>query len=140
MSKEQLMQPISGTALVVEDDTKIRKLVRGCLERIGLKVVDVGDGRSAIRKLTEQPPDIVCLDLMLPELSGFEICEIIRASATLKHIPVLVMSARALPSDRAHAEEAGASAYLIKPFSIAELSGKVRSLLKATSTLEANLP
>jgi DNA-binding response OmpR family regulator len=138
MRKEQLMQPISGTALVVEDDTKIRKLVRGCLERIGLKVVDVGDGRSAIRKLTEQPPDIVCLDLMLPELSGYEVCEIIRATPTLKHIPVLLVSARALPADRAHAEKAGASAYLVKPFTMAELSAKVRNLLKATAAVEAN--
>ena len=133
------MQTVSGTALVVEDDAKMRKIVRGCLEKIGLKVIDVGDGRSAIRKLADQPPDIVCLDLMLPEISGYEICEIIRASATLKHIPVLVMSGRALPADRANAEKAGASAYLIKPFTIAELSGKVRALPKATATLEANL-
>jgi len=139
MNKEQLVQTVSGLALVVEDDAKMRKIVRGCLEKIGLKVIDVGDGRSAIRKLADQPPDIVCLDLMLPEISGYEICEIIRASATLKHIPVLVMSGRALPADRANAEKAGASAYLIKPFTIAELSGKVRSLLKATATLEANL-
>ncbi len=134
-----MMQTINGTALVVEDDAKLRKVVRLCLERIGLRVIDVGDGRSAIRQLSENPPNIVCLDLMLPELSGYEICEIIRASATLKLIPVLVMSARALPADRAHAEKAGASAYLIKPFTMAELSSKVGYLLKAAATIEANL-
>lgn len=134
-----MMQRINGTALVVEDDASLRKVVRACLEGIGLLVIDVGNGRSAIRQLTEHPPDIVCLDLMLPELSGYEICEIIRASATLNQIPVLVMSGRALPADRAHAEKAGASAYLIKPFTMAELSSKVRYLLKASATIEANL-
>ncbi len=124
-----MAQTVSRTALLVEDDLKLRKLLRKHLENSGLRVVDVGDGRSAIRQLTENPPDIVCLDLMLPELSGYEVCEFIRASAGLEHIPVLVLSARALPEDRAQAEKAGASGYLIKPFTATEFLTRVSALL-----------
>ncbi len=130
------MQTVNGTALLVEDDIMLRKLVRQYLEKIGLRVIEVGDGRSAIRKLSEEPPDIVCLDLMLPEISGYEICELIRASTKLRHIPILVISARQSPADRAHAEKAGASSYLVKPFTIAELWAKVRQLLKAPASVE----
>jgi DNA-binding response OmpR family regulator len=133
-----MTQSVNGTVLLVEDEWKLRRLLRKHLERIGLQVIEVGDGRSAIRQLSENPPDIVCLDLMLPELSGYDVCEFIRASPSLKHIPVLVVSARALPEDRAQAEKAGASGYLIKPFSATVFLTKVTSLLQAYARVEVN--
>jgi|GEM_PF-207087 len=117
------------TVLVVEDDPAVRRLVTTYLERMGLSAMEAGDGRTALRRLTETVPDLVCLDLMLPELSGYEVCEFIRQSPRLRDVPVMVMSGRALPNDRAHAAEVGVSAYLIKPFSHGEFCNQVSALL-----------
>ncbi len=117
-------------ALVVEDHPDARALVRTYLLAMGLDVVDVAEGRSAIRMLKVDRPDLVCLDLMLPELSGFEVCEFMRSSPELRDIPILVMSARAKPMDRAFAEEVGATAYLVKPFKRGEFSRAVDLCMK----------
>ena len=117
-------------ALVVEDHPDARALVRTYLVAMGLEVVDVAEGRSAIRILKVDRPDLVCLDLMLPELSGFEVCEFMRSSPELRDIPILVMSARAKPMDRAFAEEVGATAYLVKPFKRGEFSRAVDLCMK----------
>ena len=116
------------TALVVEDDPEVRKLVRKCLERMEFGVSEARTGKEAMDMLGKMHPDLVCLDLMLPEQSGYEICEHIRRTTVLREVPVLVISARALPEDRAHAEEVGADAYLIKPFTFAEFTAKVTKL------------
>jgi len=116
-------------ALLVEDHPDARALVRTYLQAMDLDVVDVAEGRSAIRMLQGSRPDLVCLDLMLPELSGFEICEYMRASPDLKDVPILVMSARAKPMDRAFAEELGATAYLVKPFKRSEFSRAVNACM-----------
>jgi two-component system chemotaxis response regulator CheY len=117
-------------ALVVEDHPDARALVRTYLLSMGLEVVDVAEGRSAIRSLQASRPDLVCLDLMLPELSGFEVCEFMRSNPDLREIPILVMSARAKPMDRAFAEEVGATAYLVKPFKRSEFSRAVDLCMK----------
>ena len=120
-------------ALVVEDHPDARALVRTYLLAMGLEVVDVAEGRSAIRVLKIDRPDLVCLDLMLPELSGFEVCEFMRSNPELRDIPILVMSARAKPMDRAFAEEVGATAYLIKPFKRSEFSRAVNACIGRVS-------
>ena len=125
------MAPPSRSALVVEDDPEVRKLVRKSLERLDFAVTEARTGKEAMDLLAKSTPDLVCLDLMLPEQSGYEICEHIRKSTSLRHVPVLVISARALPEDRAHAEEVGADGYLIKPFSFADFTTKVTTLMKA---------
>lgn len=112
-------------ALVVEDHPEARALVRTFLLAMGLDVVDVAEGRSAIRILEQSRPDLVCLDLMLPELTGYEVCEYVRSRPDLKDVPILIMSARAKPMDRAFAEEVGATAYLIKPFKRSEFNRAV---------------
>lgn len=113
------------TALVVEDNPDARALVSTFLRTMDLEVTAVAEGRSAIRALQLARPDLVCLDLMLPELSGFEVCEFMRSRPELKDVPILVMSARAKPMDRAFAEEVGATAYLVKPFKRNEFSRAV---------------
>jgi two-component system chemotaxis response regulator CheY len=120
--------------LVVEDDPEVRKLVRKSLERLAFTVAEARTGKEAMELLAKSEPDLVCLDLMLPEQSGYEICEYIRKTTALRSVPVLVISARALPEDRAHAEEVGADAYLIKPFSFAQFAAKVTALTKARPT------
>jgi len=116
-------------ALVVEDHPDARALVRTYLLGMGMEVVDVAEGRSAIRHLESSPPDLVCLDLMLPELSGFEVCEFMRAHPSLRNVPILIMSARAKPMDRAFAEQVGATAYLVKPFKRSEFGRAVEACM-----------
>ena len=108
--------------LVVEDHPDARALVRTLLKAMEIDVVDVSEGRSALKALESFRPDLVCLDLMLPELSGFDVCEFMRSRPELREVPILVMSARARPMDRAFAEEVGATAYLVKPFKRAEFN------------------
>ena len=124
------MSAVKRHVLLVEDDPELRKLLRRYLEKLEFLVEEVANGRHAIQMLGKSCPDLVCLDLMLPEQSGYEICEFIRRSPILKDVPVLVVSARALPEDRAHAEEVGASAYLIKPFTMKEFNEMVGRLTK----------
>src|SRR6267378_2595757 len=101
--------------LVVEDDPDIRKLLRKYLEKLELLVTEAATGKAALAHLETETPELVCLDLMLPESSGYDICGHIRRTPHLLEVPVLVISARSLPPDRALAEELGANAYLIKP-------------------------
>jgi two-component system chemotaxis response regulator CheY len=119
--------------LIVDDDTAIRTLLKRSLQHLGLKVFEASNGRSAIEYLKKNKPDLVCLDLVLPELSGFEILAFIRRHRHFDTLPVLVVSARPLPEDQAQAREHGASAYLIKPFKPGEFEHCVRSLLAANS-------
>ena len=121
------------TVLLVEDDPFARRLVKSYLERMGLLVVEAADGRSALRRLTEMVPDLTCLDLVLPECSGYEVCEFIQRTPAIRDTPILVMSGRSLPEDRAHAIEAGASAFLIKPFTRAEFTKQVDLLLRSSA-------
>jgi len=125
-------------ALVVEDHPDARALVRTYLLSMGVEVVDVAEGRSAIRQLELSPPDLVCLDLMLPELSGFEVCEFMRAHPALREVPILIMSARAKPMDRAFAEEVGATAYLVKPFKKIDFSRAVTACMNRVESEEGS--
>jgi DNA-binding response OmpR family regulator len=120
-------------ALVVEDDPEIRKLLRKYLEKLSFDVREAGNGKAALALLHAQAPALVCLDLMLPESSGYDICEEMRRSPHLKNVPVLVVSARSMPPDRALAEEVGASAYLIKPIRWESFSATVLRLLEDAS-------
>ncbi|GAC1340617.1 MAG: response regulator [Myxococcales bacterium] len=119
--------------LVVEDDAATRALLCKLLQNLGFKVFEAPTGRAAMGFLTNNRPDLVILDLVLPELSGFEILGFIRKSPRLDSLPVLVVSARQLPEDQAQAREQGASAYLTKPFKPDDLAHWVRSLLAANS-------
>lgn len=102
-------------ALVVENDYRFRKTLSGYLQRLGMRVLEAPGSSVAEKMLQRLTPDLVCLDLILPESSGYEICERMRADSRLSSVPVLVISGRSSPVDRAAAEEAGASEYLVKP-------------------------
>jgi DNA-binding response OmpR family regulator len=117
-------------ALLVEDDPPLRKLVMGYLKLLNFVVVEAPDGKKAMTALGEQTYDLICLDLMLPESSGYDVLEFIRKQGMGKS-PVLMMSARSLPEDRAQAEELGATLYLIKPFTRSDFTKAVRAVLEA---------
>lgn len=118
-------------ALVVEDDPPLRKMVRGYLELQKYGVAEASDGRKAMAALREQKFDLLVLDLMLPESSGYDVLEFIRKEG-MTGTPVLMMSARSLPEDRAQAEELGARLYLIKPFTRAEFTRAVRAVTEGS--------
>ncbi len=117
------------TALVVEDHPQIRSGIRALFERMGIETVEAADAHAALARLASCRPDVICLDLVLPESSGYELCEIIRKSPEHGATPILMMSDRAYPEDRAHAVEAGASAFLIKPFTEDALRRRIEALL-----------
>lgn len=117
------------TALVVDDDPDIRKVIGAYLTRMGFTVSYAGDGRAAIKKLDEGRPSLLCVDLMLPESSGYDVCDHVRNSATLKGLPILMISARTMPEDRAYAEELGVRRYLAKPFTQTQFVTLVKETL-----------
>ncbi len=114
--------------LIVEDDPAIARLVRDNLVYDGFSVECVADGKSALKALRSCPPDLVLLDLMLPGLSGFEICRMIGEAPV--HIPLIVVSAREKNSDKIRALDLGADDYITKPFSLEELLARVHALVR----------
>ncbi len=115
------------TILVVDDDRKIVALVRTYLEREGYRVTTAHDGREALRQAEVDPPDLIVLDLMLPEIDGFEVMRRLRAE---RDVPVLMLSARSSLPERIIGLERGADDYLPKPFSPAELVVRVKAVLR----------
>ena len=113
--------------LVVEDESHLAILIKFNFEREGYRVTTVGDGPSALTLLEQEPFDLVILDLMLPHMSGYAVCESIREQG--KDIPVLILSARTLTEDRIRGFDVGANQYLTKPFDLDELLSRARNLL-----------
>ncbi len=117
--------------LIVDDDPDIRRLVRHHLEQAGFEVAAVESGREGLAHSLERTPDLVVLDLMLPDLDGNEVCRAIRSQAG-PALPILMLSARSEEIDRVLGFELGADDYVVKPFSPRELVLRVRSLLRRT--------
>lgn len=128
------MSEVKRTVLVVDDDPEIRKLLSASMERLGFEVSQASDGRSAIKKLAEKRPTLLCVDLMLPESSGYDVCEHVQKSTGLQGLPIIMVSARTMPEDRAQAEELGVRAYLAKPFTQLELKQAVATALEGVSS------
>ena len=114
------------TVLVVEDERDIREVLRRYLERAGLSVLTTGTGAEAIRLLTSAPPDLVLLDLGLPDVDGTDVLREIQAAG---RPAVLVLTARSTVDDRIHGLQLGADDYVTKPFSPAEVVLRVQAVL-----------
>jgi len=125
--------------LVVDDDAKIVRLVRTYLEREGFAVTTAADGRSALAAIERDPPALVVLDLMLPELDGRAVIRAIRGAGRETDVPVLILSARGSVTDRIAGLEDGADDYLPKPFSPAELVLRVKTILRRATPHEATI-
>jgi DNA-binding response OmpR family regulator len=117
------------TILVVDDEPSIREVVSIYLERAGYQVVVADDGQTALEVLERQPPDLVVLDLMLPEVDGLEITRRLRAEGD---IPIIMLTARREETDRILGLEMGADDYVVKPFSPRELVSRVKAVLRRT--------
>ena len=113
--------------LVVDDDPRLRDLLRLALERAGYQVLTAGDGQSALIHAAREIPDLIVLDVGLPEIDGFETCRRIRAGS---EVPILFLTARDDEIDRILGLELGADDYVSKPFSPRELVARVRAILK----------
>ena len=119
--------------LVIEDDPDLRRLVRLHLEDLGCEVEAAGTGREGLAKLEALPPDLVVLDLMLPDIDGLEICRRVRESESW--IGVLMLTARSSETDRVLGLEIGADDYLTKPFSVLEFRARVKALFRRGDAL-----
>jgi two-component system phosphate regulon response regulator PhoB len=116
--------------MFVDDEPSLRKSVTSHLTNLGMEVVAIGDGDSALQAMRERPPDLVCLDVKLPRMSGYEVCEQIRSDPALDETIVLMTSHRVSLEARAYSYEAGANAYLGKPYTLDQLGKEVRRLLE----------
>jgi len=113
--------------LVVDDDSRIAAAVQRALLYEGYAVEVAGDGRGALDKAATQPPDIVVLDLMLPDIDGIEVCRRLRAASD---VPILMLTALDGTTERVRGLDTGADDYLVKPFAQEELLARVRALLR----------
>lgn len=121
----------SQLVLVVEDDPDIRSLVAEHLLEAGFDVCLAQNGEVAMQVIRERLPGVVCLDLNLPRISGYEVCEQIRADLTIKDISILVTSARNALDAKVFSFEAGADAYLAKPYGMKELTREISRLFES---------
>jgi two-component system alkaline phosphatase synthesis response regulator PhoP len=118
--------------LVVDDDKSIVKVVRGYLEQAGYQVLTAGDGETALHMLRRERPDLVVLDLMLPDRDGWEVTRIVRADQFLAATPIILLTARVEDTDKIVGLELGADDYITKPFNARELVARVGALLRRT--------
>jgi DNA-binding response OmpR family regulator len=130
---------MTRVALVVEDDPSLQEEMVKHLTQAGFGVLTAFDFSGAVRHLTDSRIHVACIDLGLPSESGYELCEHIRGRLDLPALPILVTSERGFPEDMAHAEEAGANAYLKKPFAMKKLLVYVSALLDGPPTSRPNV-
>jgi two-component system phosphate regulon response regulator PhoB len=120
---------LKKTVLVVEDEPDAAELVEYNLKSAGFRVVIADDGPEALRKARSGKPDLIILDLMLPEIDGIQVCKLLRQDPATKSIPILMLTAKAAEVDRILGLELGANDYVTKPFSPRELVLRVRNLV-----------
>ncbi|MBI3028149.1 MAG: response regulator [Candidatus Rokubacteria bacterium] len=121
---------MAARVLVVEDEPDIRDLVVLHLEREGFQVRTARNGAEALRHVKTAPPDLVVLDLMLPELGGLEVCRRLRRDPSTASLPVIMLTAKGDEADRLVGLELGADDYITKPFSPKELVARVKAVLR----------
>jgi DNA-binding response OmpR family regulator len=122
--------------LTVDDEVRYLRLLQICLEAAGYEVIPARDGRSALEQAAKQEPDLILLDLMLPDISGVELCRQIRE---FSNVPVIMLTARAEEADKIQGLDTGADDYITKPFSADELLARVRAALRRAAGQEAGL-
>jgi two-component system phosphate regulon response regulator PhoB len=115
---------------VVEDEDALATLLHYNLDKEGYQVGVAGDGEEALTMASERAPDLVILDWMLPKVSGIEVCRRLRGRAETRNVPIIMLTARGEESDRIRGLDTGADDYVVKPFSMVELTARVRAVLR----------
>ena len=115
---------------IVEDELDLAELIAFNLEKEGFSVFIATDGKTALKQITAELPDMVVLDLMLPELSGFEVCKALRNQKSTANIPIIMLTAKGEEIDRVVGFEIGADDYMVKPFSSRELILRIKAIFR----------
>ena len=116
--------------LIVEDNVDNYELVRYLLDRAGYDVVSAANGREGVEMARQNPPDLILMDLSLPELDGWDATRILKSDASTHGIPILALTAHTLPSERKRAIDAGIDGYISKPIKVASFDKLVLTLLR----------
>jgi len=125
--------------IVVEDDPDLARTLTLALERDGFQVTAFQTGRQGLEGILESPPDLVLLDLNLPDLDGLSLCRELRGTPAVQDLPLIILTARVEESDRVLGLDLGADDYVTKPFSLRELKSRIRALLRRRS-LDTGVP
>jgi len=131
---------MSGRVLIVEDEPDIRDLLAFHLEREGYHVTRSKTGADALRQVRARPPDLILLDLMLPELGGLDVCRRLRQDPRTASVPIVMLTARGEEVDRILGLELGADDYIVKPFSPKEVVARVRAVLRRAGARDGAAP
>jgi two-component system alkaline phosphatase synthesis response regulator PhoP len=134
----RIRQSVRKKILIVDDDVDILNLLSFNLKKAGFAVGTASDGIEAIKKVRSLEPDLVLLDLLLPELDGFAVCEILRRDKTTATIPIIIVTALSSELSRLAGMDCGADAYVTKPFSPRQLVSKVDDVLKKLDRSHTN--
>jgi DNA-binding response OmpR family regulator len=127
------MMPMQ-TIMIVDDEKKLRQMIRVYLEQDGFRVVEAGNGREALFTARQEKPDLVILDLMMPEMNGYEF---LRAFSRESQTPVIMLTAKVEDTDKILGLELGADDYVTKPFNVRELQARVRAVLRRAGKASA---
>jgi DNA-binding response OmpR family regulator len=126
---------MSTTILIIDDDTKLNQLLVDFFREFGFKTVTATRPEEGMKKIRQEAPDLVILDVMLPGMSGFEVCKTIRQSSK---VPIIMLTARGMVTDKVVGLELGADDYLPKPFEPRELVARIQSVLRRARGMEEN--
>ncbi|MEY5011536.1 MAG: hypothetical protein RLZZ253_2675 [Verrucomicrobiota bacterium] len=124
---------VAKTVLVAEDEEDVLFLVAQSLQQAGFNVLKAADGQSALRQARQQAPALVVLDLMLPVMTGLEVCRELKQDPATRHIPIIMLTAKAEEVDRIVGLELGADDYITKPFSPRELVLRTKSVIRRSA-------
>jgi twitching motility two-component system response regulator PilG len=122
--------------LVVDDSPTVRKIVQLTLQRERIRVVTAGDGLSALATVADEQPDLILLDIMLPKMDGYNICQVVRKNMAYRDLPIIMLSGKDGLFDKMRGKLAGSTEYMTKPFDSAELVQTVKRHLDMTLVRE----
>ncbi len=122
--------------LVVDDSPTVRKIVQLTLQRERIHVVTAGDGLSALAAVADEQPDLILLDVMLPRMDGYNICQVVRKNMAYRDLPIIMLSGKDGLFDKMRGKLAGSTEYITKPFDSAELVQAVKRHLESPSVRE----
>lgn len=120
---------MEACVLAVDDDALLLRLVELNLSKMGIKVIRAGSGKEALQKAEEEKPDLIILDIMMPQMDGYEVLRRLKENKVTREIPVLMLTAKSSHQDRERSAEMGAADYIAKPFRLEQLRAKVKELL-----------
>lgn len=126
------------TILIIEDESAVRQMLRFTLEQQGLNVIEAGETIKAEQLISQNPPDLILLDWMLPGKSGVEFARQLKRNPDTQNIPIIMLTARGEEDNKVQGLESGADDYITKPFSTRELIARIRAILRRTTSTESN--